>query len=65
MKNKIIAGIIAALFLPIVISLYWAVNQFLSVRVVLAIAMVVGTIILTYKFSKLLLDEYSEKRKRP
>lgn len=65
MKNKIIAGIIAALFLPIVISLHWAVNQFLSVRVVLAIAIMVGIIILTYKLSKLLLDEYSEKRKRP
>lgn len=65
MKNKIIAGVIAALFLPMLISLHWAVDQFLSVRVVLVIAMVVGIIILIYKFSKLLLDEYSEKRKRP
>lgn len=65
MKNKIIAGVIAVLFLPIVISLHWAVNQFLSVRVVLAIAMVVGIIVVTYQLSKLLLDEYSEKRKRP
>lgn len=65
MKNKIIASVIAALFLPMLISLHWAVDQFLSVRVVLVIAMVVGIIILIYKFPKLLLDEYSEKRKRP
>ena len=65
MKNKIIASVIAALFLPMLISLYWAVDQFLSVRVVLVIAMMVGIIILIYKFSKLLLDEHSKKCKRP
>lgn len=65
MKNKIIAGVIAALFLPMLISLYWAVTRFMSVRIVLSIAMMVAIIVATYKLSKLLLDEYSEKRKRP
>lgn len=65
MKNKIIASVIAALFLPMLISLYWAVTQFMSVRIVLSIAMMVAIIVVTYKLSKLLLDEYSEKRKRP
>nr|DAY47532.1 MAG TPA: hypothetical protein [Caudoviricetes sp.] len=65
MKNKIIASVIAALFLPMLISLYWAVTRFMSVRIVLSIAMMVAIIVVTYKFSKLLLDEYSEKRKRP
>jgi hypothetical protein len=65
MKNKIIASVIAALFLPMLISLHWAVTRFLSVRIVLSIAMMVAIIVVTYKLSKLLLDEYSEKRKRP
>lgn len=65
MKNKIIAGVIAVLFLPMLIFLCWAIKQFLLVRVVLIIAMTVCTIVVIYKFSKLLLDEYSEKRKRP
>lgn len=65
MKNKIIASVIAALFLPMLISLYWAVTRFMLVRIVLSIAMMVAIIVVTHKLSKLLLDEYSEKRKRP
>ena len=65
MKNKIIASVIAALSLPMLIFIHWAIVYFLSVRIVLAIAMTVSIIVVTYKLSKLLLDEYSEKRKRP
>lgn len=65
MKNKIIASVIAALFLPMLIFLHWAVTRFMSVRIVLSIAMMVAIIVVIYKLSKLLLDEYSEKRKRP
>lgn len=65
MKNKIIAGVIAVLFIPMLTFLCWATEQLLLVRVVLIIAMIVCTIVAIYKFSKLLLDEYSEKRKRP
>lgn len=41
----------------------WAVEQFLSVRIVFGIALIVLIIVLVYKLSKLLLDECSEKRK--
>lgn len=64
MKNKIIAGIIAILFLPAVSAMRWAVEQFLSVRIVFGIALIVLIIVLVYKLSKLLLDECSEKCKR-
>lgn len=63
MKNKIIASVIASLFLPMLISLHWAVTRFLSVRIVLSIAMMVAIIVVIYKLSKLLLDEYSESVK--
>lgn len=59
MKNKIIASVIAALFLPMLIFIHWAIVYFLSVRIVLAIAMTVSIIVVTYKLSKLLLDEHS------
>lgn len=44
MKNKIIASVIAALFLPMLIFIHWAIVYFLSVRIVLAIAMTVSII---------------------
>lgn len=53
MKNKIIASVIAALFLPMLIFIHWAIVYFLSVRIVLAIAMTVSIIVVTYKLSKL------------
>lgn len=61
MKNKIIASVIAALFLLMLIFIHWAIVYFLSVRIVLAIAMTVSIIVVTYKLSKLLLDEHSKK----
>lgn len=64
MKNKIIAGVIAILFLPALIAVGWAVEQFLSVRIVLGIVLISLTIVFVYKLSKLLLDECSEKGKR-
>lgn len=65
MKNKIIASVIAALFLLMLIFIHWAIVYFLSVRIVLAIAMTVSIIVVTYKLSKLLLDEHSKKYKGP
>lgn len=64
MKNKIIAGVIAILFLPAVSAMRWAVEQFLLVRIVFGIALISLTIVFVYMLSKLLLDECSEKRKR-
>ena len=61
MKNKIIAGVIAILFLPVVLAMRWAVGQFLLVRIVLGIILIGLVTVLVYKFSKLLLDEYSKK----
>lgn len=49
MKNKIIASVIAALLLPMLIFIHWAIVYFLSVRIVLAIAMTVSIIVVTYK----------------
>ena len=59
MKNKIIAGVIAILFLPALIAVCWAVEQFLLVGIVLMSLITV----LAYKISKLLLDECSENEK--
>lgn len=64
MKNKIIAGVIATLFLPTLFAIRWSVEQFLLDRFVFGIVLIVLIIVLMYKFSKLLLDEWSEKRKR-
>ena len=60
MKNKIIAGVIAILFLPAVFVMRWAVGQFLLVRIVSGITIMVFITVLVYKFSKLLLDEHSK-----
>ena len=60
MKNKIIAGVIAILFLPVALAMRWAVGQFLLVRIVLGITLIGLVTVLVYKFSKLLLDEYSK-----
>lgn len=64
MKNKIIAGVIAILFIPALIAIGWAIEQFLLARIVLGIVLISLTIVFVYKLSKLLLDECSEKRKR-
>ena len=64
MKNKIIAGVIATLFLPTLFAIRLSVEQFLLARFVFGIVLIVLIIVLMYKFSKLLLDEWSEKRKR-
>lgn len=61
MKNKIISGVIAALSLPVYFSLLWAIDQFLLVRVVLVFVMITCIIVLTYKLSKLILDEHLKK----
>lgn len=61
MKNKIIAGVIAILFLPAYFAMCWAVGQFLLFRIVLGIILIGLVTVLVYKFSKLLLDEYSKK----
>lgn len=60
MKNKIIAGVIAILFLPAVLAMRWAIEQFLLVRIVLGIVLMLIVIIMVYKFSKLVLDEHSK-----
>ena len=64
MKNKIIAGVIAILFLPALIAIHLVFEQFLLARIVLVIVLMSLIIVLAYKLSKLLLDECSEKRKR-
>lgn len=61
MKNKIISGVIAALSLPVYFSLLWAIDQFLLVRIVLVFVMIACMIVLVYKLSKLILDEYFKK----
>lgn len=61
MKNKIISGIIAALSLPVYFSLLWAIDQFLSVRIVLVFVMIACMIVSVYKLSKLILDEHFKK----
>lgn len=61
MKNKIIAGVIAILFLPAVFAMRWAVGQFLLFRIVLGIILIGLVTVLVYKFSKLLLDEHAKK----
>ena len=64
MKNKIISGVIAALSLPVYFSLLWAIDQFLLVRIVLVFVMIACMIVLVYKLSKLILDEYFKKHNR-
>ncbi len=64
MKNKIISGIIAALSLPVYFSLLWAIDQFLLVRIVLVFVMIACVIVLVYKLSKLILDEYFKKHNK-
>lgn len=64
MKNKIISGIIAALSLPVYFSLLWAIDQFLLVRIVLVFVMIACMIVLVYKLSKLILDEYFKKHNK-
>lgn len=63
MKNKIIAGVIAILFLPALIAVCWAVEQFLLVGIVLGIVLMSLITVLAYKIYKLLLDECSENEK--
>jgi hypothetical protein len=64
MKNKIISGVIAALSLPVYFSLLWAIDQFLLVRIVLVFVMIACMIVLVYKLSKLILDEYFKKHNK-
>lgn len=64
MKNKIISGVIAALSLPVCFSLLWAIDQFLSVRIVLVFVMIACMIVLVYKLSKLIPDEYFKKHNK-
>lgn len=64
MKNKIIAGVIATLFLPAIFAIRWSVEQFLLAKIVFGFILIVLIIVLMYKFSKLLLDEWSEKCKK-
>lgn len=64
MKNKIIAIFIAILFLSTIFSICWAVEQFLLVRVVLTIVLLSFLIIMVYKLSKLILDDYSKKHRK-
>lgn len=64
MKNKIISGVIAALSLPVYFSLLWAIDQCLLVRIVLVFVMIACMIVLVYKLSKLILDEYFKKHNK-
>ena len=64
MKNKIISGVIATLSLPVYFSLLWAIDQFLLVRIVLVFVMIACMIVLVYKLSKLILDEYFKKHNK-
>lgn len=64
MKNKIISDVIAALSLPVYFSLLWAIDQFLLVRIVLVFVMIACMIVLVYKLSKLILDEYFKKHNK-
>ena len=64
MKNKILAIAISAFTVPLLFVLYWAVKEFLLVRAILVIAMIVCMFILIYKLSKLILDDYYKERKK-
>lgn len=64
MKNKILAMIISAFSLPTFFALLLAVYKFPTVRFVFVMLVIFCAFISIYKISKLLLDEFSEKRKR-
>ena len=64
MKNKIISRVLAGLSLPVYFSLLWAIDQFLLVRIVLVFVMIACMIVLVYKLSKLILDEYFKKHNK-
>lgn len=64
MRNKILAIAISVFTVPSLFVLYWVVEKFLLVRVILVIAMIVCMFILIYKLSKLILDDYYKGRKK-
>lgn len=65
MKNKIIAGVIAILFIPVMTAVCWVLLHSLLVDIVFALAAIVFATVCIYKSAIILLDEHSEKHKQP
>lgn len=65
MKNKIIAGTIAVLFLPSSVAFFWLLNEYFLFRVIFMTVLCFALMFSLYKFVKLILDDrYADKRRK-
>lgn len=64
MKNKIIAGTIAVLFLPASVAFFWLLNEYLQFRIIIGTLLCFALMVSLYKFVKLILDDRDADKRR-
>ncbi len=64
MKNKIIAGTIAVLFLPAFVAFLGLLNEYLQFRIIIGTLLWFALMVSLYKFVKLILDDRDADKRR-
>lgn len=64
MKNKIIAGTIAVLFLPASVAFFGLLNEYFLFRVIFITVLWIALMVSLYKFVKLILDDRDADKRR-
>jgi hypothetical protein len=64
MKNKIIAGTIAVLFLPASVAFFGLLNEYFLFRVIFMTVLCFALMFSLYKFVKLILDDRDADKRR-
>lgn len=64
MKNKIIAGTIAVLFLPASVAFWGLLNEYLQFRIIIGTLLWFALMFSIYKFVKLILDDRDADKRR-